>query len=58
MQYYHKGMASLSDARLKGRFLVNNILIFGSACLVMGQNQFSIIKKQTVDAKNTHKSPQ
>ena len=30
----------------KGRFLVNNILMFGSAwCLVMAQIQFSLIKK-------------
>ena len=33
-------------SELKGRFLVNNTLIFGSAwCLVMAQIQFSLIKK-------------
>ena len=39
-------MASLSDIiESKGRFLVNNILMSGSACLVMAQIQFSLIKK-------------
>ena len=33
----------------KGRFLVNNILMFGSAwCLVMAQIQFSLIKKAKI----------
>ena len=33
-------------SELKGRFLVNNILMFGSAwCLVMSRIQFSLIKK-------------
>ena len=41
-----KGWFHCLKSESKGRFPVNNILMFGSAwCLVMGQIQFSLIKK-------------
>ena len=41
-----KGWLYCLTSELKGRFLANNILMFGSAwCLVMAQIQFSLIKK-------------
>ena len=41
-----KGWFHYLTSQSKGRFLVNNILMFGSAwCLVMAQIQFSLIKK-------------
>ena len=41
-----KGWLHCLTSESKGRFLVNNILMFGSAwCLVTAQIQFSLIKK-------------
>ena len=44
-------------SELKGRFLVNSILMFGSACLVMAQIHFSLIKKWRLDVQNTRYHP-
>ena len=50
-------MVSLSDIRVNGKFLINDILMFDSArYLVMGQIQFSIIKKR-LDVQSTRYPP-
>ena len=44
-----KGWLHCLTSESKGRFLVNDILIFGSAwCLVMAEIQFSLIKKTKI----------
>ena len=41
-----KGWLHCLTSESKGRFLVNNILMFGSAYLVMAKNQFFVNKKK------------